>query len=92
MRAMMYANPKLLGLLYGDVHIFVDATFACTPHSFFQCLIIMVFNPSTSAYIPVIYTLMTHKFNKLYMHVINKDKVLTKVRYVSSDPLTNLNY
>jgi hypothetical protein len=92
MRAMMYANPKLLGLLNGDVHIFVDATFACALHPFYQCLIIMVFNPSTNAYEPVIYTLMTHKFEELYMHAINEVKVLTKVRYVSSDPLTNPNY
>jgi hypothetical protein len=87
MRVMMYANPELLGLLNGDVHIFVDATFACTPHPFHQCLIIMVFNPSTNTYIPVIYTFMTHKFKELYMHMINEVKVLTKVRYVSSDPL-----
>ncbi len=61
MRAMMYANPELLGLLYSSVHIFVEATFACTPHLFYQCLIIMVFNPSTNDYVPVIYTLMIHK-------------------------------
>ncbi len=79
MRAMMYANPKLLGLLYSNVHIFVDATFACAPHPFYQCLIIMVFNPSTNAYAPVIYTLMTHKYEELYMHVINEVKVVTKV-------------
>ena len=53
----------------------------------------MVFNPSTNAYVyvPVIYTLMTHKFEELYMQVINEVKVLTKVRYVLSDPLTNPN-
>ncbi len=88
----MYANPKLLGLLHGDVHIFADATFACAPHPFSQWLIIMVFNPSTSAYVPVIYTLMTHKFAELYIHMIKKVKILTKVRYVSYDPLTSPNY
>jgi hypothetical protein len=35
MRAMMFANPKLSGLLYGVVQIFVDTTFACTPISFY---------------------------------------------------------
>ncbi len=51
----------------------------------------MVFNPSTSAYVPVIYALMTHNFEKFYMHRINKVKVLTEVRYVSSDLLTDPN-
>jgi hypothetical protein len=89
MRATMYANPELLGLLNGNVHIFVDATFTCAPHPCHQCLIIIVFNPRTNTYIPVIYTLMTHRFEELYMHVINEVKVLTKVRYVSSDILKN---
>ena len=79
MRAMMFANPELLGLLNGRVDIFIDATFdPCTPHLFYQCLIVMVFNPSTSSYVPVIYTLMTHKCTELYWQVFNQVKVLTK--------------
>jgi hypothetical protein len=96
MRAMMFVTPKLLCLLCGLVHIFVDATFACTPNPFYQCLILMVFNPNTSAYAPVIYTLMTHKCKELYMHVFNQVKVLTKVRNISClnflHIITNPNY
>ena len=79
MRAMMFANPELLGLLNGHVDIYIDATFdPCTPHPFYQCLIVMVFNQSTSSYVPVIYTLMTHKCTELYWQVFNQVKVLTK--------------
>ena len=34
MRAMMFANPELLGLLNGRVDIFVDVTFSCAPDPF----------------------------------------------------------
>ena len=64
---MIFANPYLLGLLTGLVDIFIDATFSpCTPNPFYQCLIIMVYDSQTSAYIPVIYALMTHKVTELY--------------------------
>ena len=38
----------------------------------------MVFDPSTGAYVPVIYMLMTHKNQELYWQVFNQVKVLTK--------------
>jgi hypothetical protein len=38
----------------------------------------MVFDPSTSSYVPVIYMLMRHKCTELYWHVFNQVKVSTK--------------
>ena len=70
-QAMMFGNPELLELLNGCVVIYIDETFdPCTPHPFYQCLIVMVFNPSTSSYVPFIYTLMTHKYAELYWQVL----------------------
>ena len=42
--------------------MYVDATFNCAPHPFYQCLIVMVYNHETSSYIPVLYSLMSHMF------------------------------
>jgi hypothetical protein len=89
MRLMIFVNPALLGLLNGVVDLFIDATFSCVPAPFYQCLIIMVFDPSTSHYLPVIYALMTHKVQELYWQMFNQLIVLTKwkmqVRTFTSD-------
>jgi hypothetical protein len=78
MRLMIFANPALLGLLNGVVDLFIDATFSCVPAPFYQCLIMMVFDPSTSHYVPVIYALMMHKCQELYWQVFNQVFFLTK--------------
>jgi hypothetical protein len=89
MRLMIFANPALLGLLNGVVDLFIDATFSCVPAPFYQCLIIMVFDPSTSHYLPVVYALMTHKVQELYWQMFNQLIFLTKwkmqVRTFTSD-------
>jgi hypothetical protein len=78
MRLMIFANPALLGLLNGVVDLFIDATFSCVPAPFYQCLIIMVFDPSTNHYLPVIYALMLHKVQELYWQMFNQLFFLTK--------------
>jgi hypothetical protein len=89
MRLIIFANPALLGLLNGVVDLFIDATFSCVPAPFYQCLIIMVFDPSTSHYLPVVYALMTHKVQELYWQMFNQLIFLTKwkmqVRTFTSD-------
>ncbi len=74
---MIFANPALLGLLNGVVDLFIDATFSCVSVPFYQSLIMMVFDPSTSHYVPVIYALMTHKCQELYWQVFNQVFFLT---------------
>ena len=89
MRLMIFANPALLGHLNGVVDLFIDATFSCVPAPFYQCLIIMVFDHSTSHYLPVIYALMMHKVQELYWQVFNQVFLMTKwkmqVRTYTSD-------
>jgi hypothetical protein len=79
MQMMVFANPTLLGLLLGQVDIYVDATFnPCTPDPFLQCLIVMVFDNQTGWYVPVVYTLTTHKYALLYYQVFTQLKTITK--------------
>ena len=66
-RIMIFANPALVCLLSAlAVDIFIDATFGCTPMPFYQILIIMIHDPITNMYAPVIYALMTHKTQASY--------------------------
>jgi hypothetical protein len=44
----------------------VDATFACVPQPFYQCLIVMVFDKALLIYIPVMWILMTGKTTECY--------------------------
>ena len=62
MRMMILANPANLGLLKGPVDLYCDTTFQpCCPANFYQCLIVMIYNHSTSSFVPILYALMTHK-------------------------------
>ncbi len=73
MRFMMFGNPEVTRLLkMPQVDIFMDATFDCCPHPFYQCLIVMVYDPTTSLYVPVLYCLMTRKNKWLYWQVFSQ--------------------
>ena len=55
-RAMLFANPTLLGLLLmRKLDLYIDATFDCRPSPFYQYLIIspMVQDQTTDAYVPI---------------------------------------
>jgi hypothetical protein len=73
MRMMVFGNPELLRLLKGrNLDLYMDATFDCCPDPFYQCLIIMIYEPTCSYYVPVMYILMTHKNETLYWHAFNQ--------------------
>ncbi len=73
MHYMIFCNPELIRLLkMPQVDLFIDATFDCCPHPFYQCLIIMVYDPTTSYYVPVLYCLMTRKNEHLYYEVFHR--------------------
>ena len=71
-RIMIFGNPGLTGMLKTPcLDVFVNATFDCTPHPFLQCLIFMIYDHSTSSYIPILYALMTSKCKEAYWHTFN---------------------
>ena len=70
-RLMVFGNPSLFGLLQQrKIECYIDATFDCVPHPFYQCLIFMIFHPETWQYVPIFYILMTHKTQELYWHAL----------------------
>ena len=46
----------------------IDGAFKFVPKPFYQCLIIMVFDDQTDAYVPVFSLLMTSKTEQVYSH------------------------
>ena len=52
-RVMGFGHPSLIKLFNGKCNMFVDATFSCTPKSFYQTLIVMMFHQDTHNYVPV---------------------------------------
>ena len=76
-RIMVFGNPSLFGLLMAaNVDLYLDATFTVPP-GFYQLLICMVYDRTRSAYVPVVYTLMTHKTQVLYWHALASIVVLS---------------
>ena len=69
-RIIGFGNPSLSRLLRGCKRMFINGTFKFLPKPFYQCLIIMVFDNQTDAYVPVFYILMTSKTQQVYSHVI----------------------
>lgn len=70
-RILGYCNPSLFGTLVSKVQVYIDGTFNIVPHSFYQCLIVMVYDVQTVGYVPVMYILITGKSESLYWHTLH---------------------
>ena len=78
MRMMILANPTNLGLLKGPVDLYCDAMFQpCCPANFYQCLIVTIYDHSTSSFVPILYALMTHNCEELYSQVFKQIFILS---------------
>ena len=69
-RVIGFGNPALFRCFGGNRKIFIDGTFKIVPKPFYQCLIVMVFDAQTDAYVPVFYILLTSKTEKIYGHAL----------------------
>jgi hypothetical protein len=68
-----WGHPDLIHLMkYGPVYTFIDCTFNCCPKGFYQCMIIMVYDPSTNMYVPVFFVLLQTKKQLAYWHAISQ--------------------
>ena len=76
-----FGNPDLFGSLLGKgVQLNIDGKFKIVPDPFYQCLIIMAFDETLGAYVPVLYILMTVKTHWLYWHALHWVIVAMKYR------------
>lgn len=75
-RLIAFGHPDLTRLLnYPGLSLFIDGTFKVTPPAFYQCLIIMLYDPSVDLYIPVLYILIDSKDELSYNNALHWVKV-----------------
>lgn len=89
-RVVGWAHPLLVDLLkYGHTSLFIDGTFRSAPKPFYQCVIVMVYDKATSAYVPVFYVLATGKTEWMYSHIFSCISLATERKldpaYVTCD-------
>ncbi|OWZ03038.1 hypothetical protein PHMEG_00025299 [Phytophthora megakarya] len=66
-RIIGWAHPRLLELLrYPGIQMFVDGTFPSVPRAFHQCVVLMVRDPASRVFVPVVYTLTTNRITSTY--------------------------
>jgi len=77
-----WANPDLMNYLkYPQTDVYIDGTFKCVPHPYYQCVIIMVYDIPLNYYIPVFYILTTHKTQWTYWTILNEVLISTEFKF-----------
>ena len=79
-RIIGYGNPALFRVFGGNSQVFIDGTFRICPKPFYQCLILMVFDEQTDAFVPVFYVLLTSKTQQIYRHALHWVKNATQFK------------
>ena len=77
---MIFSTDFQLNLLSNSAHLYLDGTFKCTPHNFYQLLTIHSFNQLNNLITPAIFVLMTSKEHKSYIRVLEAIKKLLAER------------
>ena len=72
LRQIGWAHPELLAILkHKSLELFIDGTFRCTPKPFYQCYILMAFDPETDEFLPIYFTLLESKSEWTYWMMLN---------------------
>ncbi|OWY98202.1 hypothetical protein PHMEG_00031085, partial [Phytophthora megakarya] len=70
-RILAWGHPELRNLLcFENLSWFVDGTFRSAPEGFKQCATIMIYDPSSELYLPVIFTLTTAMTKLSYLKLL----------------------
>ncbi|OWZ19629.1 hypothetical protein PHMEG_0006081, partial [Phytophthora megakarya] len=64
-------------LTYDNVFLFVDGTFSCVPASFYQCVVIMVYDRASRCFVPAVHILSTSKTEWSWWHCFHCVQVTT---------------
>jgi hypothetical protein len=65
-QVIIWASEEGLSVLRQQGQVFIDGTFRIVPIAFFQCVVIMAFDPTTNLFIPCAWSLLTGKFEHIY--------------------------
>ncbi|KAK1930487.1 hypothetical protein P3T76_014158 [Phytophthora citrophthora] len=79
-RLIGWGHPALVRLLtYDNVSLFLDATFRCVPASFYQCIVVMVYDRGSRCYVPCVTILSTTKTEWFWRRALHGVQVCTKM-------------
>ena len=69
-RIIAFSNPYLFYYLSNAKSLYIDAVFLIAPKPFYQCLVIMIFEETLQVYSPILYNLMTNKYQKMCQNAL----------------------
>lgn len=77
---VLYCSPFQQKMLANAQHWFIDSTFYIVPSSFYQFLVILIFEETTNLYMPVCFALASRKNEDIYKRIFRdvKEFILEK--------------
>lgn len=81
---LIWATNESLSYMRYNTHTFIDGTFRATPHPFYQCIIVMVYDRGTETYVPTIYSLLTAKNEYIYSELFHQIVMLMEYNWMPS--------
>ena len=85
----VWAHPNLIKYLKYGLKPYTDGTFKCVPGGFKQLLILMVFEPNSKEYVPVIYGLAMDKTECTYKHFFKLVDIICEGEWNPSEVTTD---
>jgi len=67
--------------MYQGINVFIDGTFKCVPHPYYQLIVVMVYDTPLNLYIPVYYILTTSKTQWSYWSVLQEVMVNCEFKF-----------
>lgn len=71
-RIIIWVTNESLALMRYNTHTFIDGTFKVTPHPFYQCVIVMIYDLGTELYVPCAFALVTGKSEYIYCELFHQ--------------------
>lgn len=71
-KILLWSTNESLALMRYNSHTFIDGTFKITPHSFYQCVIVMIYDCGTELYVPCAFGLVTGKNEHIYCELFHQ--------------------
>jgi hypothetical protein len=80
-RILIWGSEESISVLRQNGQIFIDGTFCIVPRDFYQCVVIMAFDPTVALYVPCIWSLLSGKSELQYCTFLHEVVVLLDYRW-----------
>ena len=83
-RLLLWASEESLSVLRQNGDIFIDGTFRVVPAGFYQCVVIMALDLTSSEYVPTVWALLSGKSENMYCTLLHEIVVLLDYQWMPS--------